>query len=454
MRFYAVVLCISAFILSSCAINPHVPDPLSPTEIPASGGIDSTITVPARIDLSQEKERLEASLPSSLNMWGVYDCSRTPCFKYLVERKPFNMDIKDNVVITSTDVRYKLGVRTVLGKEVSCGQGAEWPRKAKLWAKVTISPAPDYGIIARLTGRDVNMLDSCALGYVGAGDAGDLLRDRALLFLNGGINNFVNRLNSMSFRTDAERAWAVLREPINIYGDAWLAMNPQGLSLSGFEGSDLAVKAVFLAAAQPVISHGQRPESGPEALRQLKGVPAEGGFSLVLDAPLKYAEISKTLNDALKGQKYNVDSREYIEIRSASVYSLGEDRVVLALAFDGTNSGKMYLTGRPGFDPSAQAVYLSDLRLDTYSRDLLLKKAGWLDQGKLIAFLEPMARFDAMEAINQARAKLQDALNRKVSDHLELNVGLKDAQGAAVFAGPEAILVRVKFSGSAELAAR
>jgi hypothetical protein len=107
--------------------------------------------------------------------------------------------------------------------------------------------------------------------------------------------------------------------------------------------------------------------------------------------------------------------------------------------------------GRPRFDSATVELQVPDLDFDVASDNVLVRGFDWLKHEELRDTLRARARWPAAGLLEQARGKLEQALNRDLGKGVRLAATVPDARVLDVHARPEGIVLRAEARGAASL---
>ena len=142
-----------------------------------------------------------------------------------------------------------------------------------------------------------------------------------------------------------------------------------------------------------------------------------------------------------------------ITVREVKLWGAG-DTVVVRVDMNGRLNGTFYLTGRLGYDPSARAVRIDDLRYTIESEGVMTKLKVTLGAPLIRHALDEATgkgRLNVGAQLDSARAELTQLLNRRLAPGMAVGGGISDVRIQGVHLTADAILVRVLLEGSALL---
>ncbi|MDR4470619.1 MAG: DUF4403 family protein [Nitrospira sp.] len=504
-RYHVVATMGLILSLTGCAdtdfiMRPPAPEKLPAGETPTLETTESVITVPVQLDLSDflQAANNPTVIAKQVDHWGsVIKHPNGGEFKYYAERGDFTIeqsgsqqaggatprgpsqpgslgdwwkgiDLSGSSLYVNAPLRYKIGFRppgvgTAPGQ---CGDGPDWPRRAALTGNIALAMTPRYGVAASVRGVTVTPLDPCRLSPANL-EAQGAVNAKLSDQVTGGLNRAVSLLNALTVKSRAEEVWSALRNPIPLEEDAWLLLNIEKMGHRGFSKAGHTLQNTLEITAHPVIIHGAEPFVTPAALPQLETEPSsadfrgvadvQGGdsesqpgskkFHVLTDVQIDYGTFSKRVADRLRGTRI-VHTRYFIRVTGAKVSGLGANQVLLRVDFAGDAHGHLYLIGKPEINTMTQTVYLSGLRYDLKTAQLLQDGApDWLHHAPLREVITPEIMFGVQPMVDHWRDLLQTGLNRTLNPTISLQGTVTSMSGIAVLADVDALHVHAVSDG-------
>lgn len=257
--------------------------------------------------------------------------------------------------------------------------------------------------------------------------------------LDGSLQNLLseagNRLgSSLGLRRRAESVWSELHFARQILPDEnlWFRFQPRsvgsaplrldagaatlsgGLAIEGRTALVLQPRTALLVPPAPT----PMPELVPAATLPAGLSTTSGKLEIDLPIAATAAELSPWAARAFRNQRFRLDKRREMTVADASLGTV-EDQLVLALDFSTSPTGKsgerqargrIYLRGRPHFDPESRRLRLEDLEFDLATRSLLLRLAEWLHRPQLLAQLQRRAVLDVAPLLAQVQGEAEQAM--------------------------------------------
>ncbi|MEZ4416665.1 MAG: DUF4403 family protein [Gemmatimonadota bacterium] len=337
----------------------------------------------------------------------------------------------------------------------SCGTGEnEAPPRVWIALSASLSLTEDWTLSARPTVEDVRGAtdldrDRCRITPLRI-DVTDRVLAAAEGLITDSLPAIARELADIDVRSKFERWWRTLSEPIELGDDFWLVMDPRAVRRGLITGDSLTLVATVALVARPHIVMGPRPAGTDRPLPPLDSAEVDGGLTVRAIARGDYRVGSRKLTEELAGVELE-DAGRLLRIRSISVSGIGGGRVALAVDLEGAVRGRVFLVGRPVFDPESMEVRVPDLEFDVATRDLLVGSLEWLAKPALVEILRARGRWQVDDLVDFARDQLDRGLNHRLGDDAWLRGGVDDVAILGVYATRANLFVHVAARAHATL---
>lgn len=241
--------------------------PAQEYETPAT---PSVVEVPIRISLDRLFEVAEGQVPIQSGSWPHWTRSSGTTAWYLAWRGPLSISVQGDELLIQAHVRYVLEARKKLmgmPMQSSCGIN-ERPRQAVIGVRVRLEIGPDGSVWPQFQVPPTRFLDACEMTFANI-DVTPMVAEE-----------FQRRLAAQSYsaftllapevqkvRSQAEQNWLLLQQPVQLWKDHWLLLNPQGAALSPMYGQDNWVDLRLALLMVPQIVTGEEPEPSTRSYR-------------------------------------------------------------------------------------------------------------------------------------------------------------------------------------------
>jgi hypothetical protein len=252
---------------------------------------------------------------------------------------------------------------------------------------------------------------------------------------------------SVSFSGPALQGWHALARPIKVEDGAWLTLHPSSVRLADIQVNNLTASATAGITARPVITLGPRPQSAtlPIPTNPVLSIPTPG-FHVALQGDLPFDVATTILSKRVVGQLYPIAGYT-VKITSARVYGAG-DITIVKLGIDGTLKGTVYLQGIPTYDALSQILYVENPHLTLHSANVLAAiGAAWLSSPGFVRKLAAAMRFPLSLQIQDARNRLEQAINGDIGNDVKLTGHVDDLRPIGVSTTPNAFRALVVADG-------
>ncbi|TVR52944.1 MAG: DUF4403 family protein [Gemmatimonadales bacterium] len=413
------------------------------------------LAAPVVYDLSAVIRELEEAIPRSfgdLEERKAHPEHDRVEVAFRAERSPFQAEISGDVARISTTVSYagRAWYDPPLLPSMSAGCGmedeGEMPR-----ARVTLSSRlgldGDWILRSRARVDTVEAVsesdrDRCRVTPLRVDVTGTALR-AVQGALQGRTEEIDRRVAEVGVRTRLQEIWHTLEEPVELTEDVWLLIKPQGVTQGRTRGEGSRLIIDVGLTAFPVIVLGPPP---PTILTDLPGLQAGdvGENALIsVEGRLHYPETGAILTRELQEREVDLGGR-LVRIRELSLQGIGDGRVALAVDFEGTARGRIFLVGTPALDMEQGEIHVPDLDFDLRTRNVLVGGLDWLAHDRLVAFLRERARIPVAQVMAPAREQLLRGLNRDLSDEVTVEGEVLSTRLLEVQAHRDALVVHAE----------
>ena len=429
-----LALALGVVALAGCDRTPRVdaPEPEPGEELADDAPLLlSLLRAPVLYDLAPAVEAMEEAVPrtfGSLEERIAHPDNDRVHVAFEVERSPFRWALNGDTARIETTLRYRGRgwYDPPLAPEVSasCGTGDDEPRPEAVLTLVSpLSVDADWRLrsstrVEGIRPASDDPSDQCTVTVFNID-----VTERVLSAAEGFLASNASRIDEEVAKVDLEGrlqgVWERLLEPIELTDDVWLQIRPSTVSLGEIRGEGDRVSLAIAVGAEPRLVLGPRPGWAPAVLPRLEtGVRGEG-LRILLEARGRYAEAGERLTRALEDRDFEWGGQTF-RIREASLQGIGNGKVALGVRFEGSARGRLFLVGTPELDREAGEIHVPDLEFDVETLNLLMRSAAWIARGDLVRILRREARLPVADLMDFAREKLDEALNRELSDQVRL----------------------------------
>lgn len=430
-------------------------DPDSLPELPSG-----TIVAPLTLDLASGLTALEHIVPrhfGNITQRLSIPGSRRRSYAYEVDREPFSVNLAHDTVVLVSTIHYqgRAWYDPPIGPDLNgeCGTSGEPPR-ARLVLRAVPRLSKEWRIqvrtqVAQLAPLTTTERDQCEVSFLKLDMTGKVL-DVAGRALQSSLPEIDRKLAHLDVRTPLTKLWSDLQKPIRLKDSLWLLLYPQAVSVGTLSGSrELASVEIGIRAAPRIVT-GARPLLTVLPLPPLGPVHTDQGFSLLIEGAFDYSVMSAELTSRLGGRSVKA-AGGVLEVKKVTVAGVGGGKLALGLDFEGTASGRLWLLGKPSYDPTSGTLSVPDLDFDAGSAGLLLQGLAWLKGTAIREFLRGQAKIPAGVLLDRMQTLAVQQLNRTLTRGVALTATIEKTEPAGILVRADGLIIRARATGAARL---
>jgi hypothetical protein len=220
-------------------------------------------------------------------------------------------------------------------------------------------------------------------------------------------------LKGINLRPQFQQLWNILNTSVRIHDIGFLKINPEKIRLSSLYARNDSLNISVGISARPLISLAKSADY-KTVIPDISDFSQRSGFNIYIDAIMDYDSLSLLLTKELNGKRIDMDKvGKYIIIDKCIIYGADNEQLIIKIQFTGSETGIMYLTGKPVFDKEKNNIVVKQIDFDVKTRDLLIKTARWLFNRRIINELNKYASFDIQGYADTVLSKVNTAMNRE-----------------------------------------
>jgi hypothetical protein len=384
----------------------------------------TVIEIPIRLSLERLFEVAEQEMPLQAGNWRDWRKTRGIKTKYRAWRGPLYLTAQGNVLLVQAHVRYWIKAqKKMLGAVTlrsSCGVN-EPPRQAVIGVQIRLDWGPDWMLRPLFRVMPTRFLDRCEMTMANI-DVTPFVEKEFQKQLKNKMRDALVTLapRLQTIRQQAERSWLQLQEPVPLWAQHWLLLNPRGVALSPLAGHGEQLDTRLAIMMVPSVVSGSQPSVGYQPLPPLaRFYPHRSGLELQLVIDLSYEDLSYAVNRQLSGKLMKVGGYQ------AGVDAIelgGEGREVSVKArLTGDAAGNLSVKADMLFIPETQQLALRDLEYSYVPESSLLKSQANLFYGYIREALETAANRQLQEYLKLWKQQLMAVFERITPDEIELD---------------------------------
>lgn len=456
-----VLVCLFTVVHSySQKINPANPD-LSPGNFKLDSLPNSEINIPIQINLKPMYAMAEKSVdtlftsPGYPDGWVQDGCDTR--FKYVFRRSPLQMSGAGNTLNIGFMGYYKIVGSTrvcVNGTVISpwtpaCRCGFTEPeRRVNVSFTNTLAVQPDFKVKLTVKRNEPQALDKCEVCFWGQDITKQILKGLSTE-LDLSKKDMEKTYGSVDLRPRFQQVWNQMNKVYNLYGLGWLKINPQKIRINNLFINKDSLNIYMGLSAKPSISF-EKPEEIASAIPNLGAFSKHQGFSIFLDAVLNYDSLSNIMNMQLQGKEFSFKKgfiKKKFIIDNCKIYGGGFEKLIIKISFSGTNSGVVYLVGKPVYDTDKRTIEIADVDFDIKSKNVLLGSADWLFDKKITKEISKNTKFELGNYIDTAKININKQLNQEWIKGIRSYGNIKDIKLIGMYPMQQHLVIRSNCSG-------
>ncbi len=460
-RFLLLATLFISLLTSAQKINPEKPD-LSPENFKLDSLPASDLNIPIQVNLKPFYAMAEKSVdtlftsPKYPDDW-VYDGCDTR-YKYSFRRSKLQMTGSGNSLTIGFMGYYQIVGSTrlcVSGTAVSpwtpaCRCGFNEPeRRVNVSFTNSLNVSPDYKIGLAVKRNEPQALDKCEVCFWGQDITSSVLSGLTKE-LDASKKDMEKQYGSVDMKPRFQQVWDQLNKVYNLNGLGWLQINPQKARVNNLYISKDTLNVFLGLSAKPIVSF-ERPVEKRTSIPNLAPFSKQQGFSIFLDAVLSYDSLSMLMSQNVKGREFDFKKgfiKKKFIIDECKVYGGGFDKLIIKINFSGTNTGVVYLTGRPVYDVENRRIEVKDIDFDIKSKNILLGSADWLFDKKITKEISEQARFDLGQYIDTAKVNMNQQLNQEWIKGIRSTGNIKDIKLIGIYPMQQHLVIRSNCTGN------
>ncbi len=385
----------------------------------------SVVELPVRFSLGRLFEVAEQEMPLQAGNWGHWEKAYGVWTRYRAWRGPLSIAIYNNELLVQAHVRYWIQARKKLVGGVtlksSCGVN-ESPRQAVIGMRIRFDWGADWTLYPQFQVMPTHFINQCEMTIANI-DVTPLVANEfqkeLQMKLHRALTTLAPKLGATRYQ--AERIWYQLQQPVPLWKDHWLLLNPQGLALAPLSGQGQWVDTRLALLMVPELVAGTEPVTQSLPLPPLMHLyPRPAGVNLRVGLDMRLADIGRVMTEALAGETFDIKGHRG-RIESIAVSGQGQ-RVSAKVRLGGELAGDVVITASLGFQAENQTFALSDLHYDAAFEDIWLEADARLLYNRLRRGLESSANQHMQGQIGQWQERLMAVFRQAWSEDMQLDV--------------------------------
>jgi len=263
--------------------------------------------------------------------------------------------------------------------------------------------------------------------------------------------------NTIELKKYVRQAWELARRPVELSKEynTWLVVVPTGVVMTPLLVKNNVIRSTIgLRGYTQTITSALPPEIIPDTqlpdLQVVEKIP--NAFRVGLISMISYQDAARLAKAEFVAKNFSFNNGRYtVEVTDLDLFGQNEYLVIKAV-LKGSMNGTIYLRGIPHYDPVTKNLSLKNLDYDLDTRNVIIKTAGWLLQGKFSAMMERNFVFPVGEQISEAQRSIQNMLSQtSLAKGIGLTGTIKEIVPDRVYLTPDNIYSVVFANGQVSL---
>ena len=385
----------------------------------------SIVEIPVRISLDRLFEVAEQQMPLQAGNWRDWQKTYGIKTKYRAWRGPLYFTMQGELLLVQAHVRYWIKAqKKVLGAlnlKSSCGVN-EPPRQAVIGVQIRLGWGPDWMLRPGFRVVPSRFLDRCEMTIADI-DVTPLIAKEFQKQLKEKMRTALMTLDPRlnAIRQQAEQSWFLLQEPVQLWADNWLLLNPMGIALSPLAGHGDRVDAHLAVLMVPKMVTGSEPAPQQRPLPPLlRFYPRSTGLNLRLAVELNYADLNRAMTEQLSGASIDIGGHQ-AGIEALELGGQGQEIRVNA-KLSGDAAGTVMIKANMIFTAEKQQFQLENLEYSYTPEDPLLEPQASLFYGYIRKVLEAAANQQLQQRMNQWKEQLLTVFDKITPKYARLDL--------------------------------
>ncbi len=232
-------------------------------------------------------------------------------------------------------------------------------------------------------------------------------------------------LTELNFQRYAMMAWNQFSDPFNISEEynTWLKITPISVNMTPlvFYGNQIEA-SIGIDTFSETISGTKPPGSAfiktIANFNSVQNLPQK--FLLQTTANIPYSEANSIAEKMFLGKEFDFrEGKSKVKITDIKVY--GEnDRIMIEAKTEGTVEGTSYISGIPVYDVLKRKIVLSDTKFKLSTKNVLMKAATLLFQGKIVKMIEEEYGIPTAEIEDSSKKSIEETFNKEYYKGLKM----------------------------------
>ncbi|MPR31994.1 DUF4403 family protein [Cytophagaceae bacterium SJW1-29] len=421
----------------------------------------SVVNIPVETPLAELEKQLNAQLNGLLYEDNSFEDDNSDNLKAKVWKiSPIKVQAIDSTFLFEVPLKVWVSVGykvSPLGLTLSGHKETEFAVRIRFISKMHISPS--WKVISETSVDSYDWITEPVIKV-----AGFTLPVKSMVSrtLNRNFEKITKAIDeqvgsTIDLKTHVQKAWDLARRPVELSKayNTWLMVVPTGVVMTPLVVRNNVIRSTIgLRGYTQTVTSMIPPEpvtnAGLPNLEIVNKIP--GAYRVGLISMVSYKEATRLAKAEFVGKTFSYSNGKYtVEVTDLDLFGQNEFLIIKAV-LRGSMNGTIYLRGMPHYDAATKNLTLKNLDYDLDTRNVIIKTAGWLLQGKFSAMMERNFVFPIGKQITEAQRSIQKMLTQNnLAKGIMLTGTLEEIVPDRVYLTPENIYSVVFARGQVSL---
>ena len=421
----------------------------------------SIVNIPVEIPLVELEKQLNAQLNGLIYEDKSFEDNDSDNLKAKVWKiSPIKVQALDSTFLFEVPLKVWVSVGynvSPLGVTLSGHKETEFSLRIRFVSKMHISPS--WQVVTETTVDSYDWITEPVIKVAGFNLPVKSMVSRTLNRNFEKITKAIDEQvgNTIELKKYVRQAWELARRPVELSKEynTWLVVVPTGVVMTPLLVKNNVIRSTIgLRGYTQTITSALPPEIIPDTqlpdLQVVEKIP--NAFRVGLISMISYQDAARLAKAEFVAKNFSFNNGRYtVEVTDLDLFGQNEYLVIKAV-LKGSMNGTIYLRGIPHYDPVTKNLSLKNLDYDLDTRNVIIKTAGWLLQGKFSAMMERNFVFPVGEQISEAQRSIQNMLSQtSLAKGIGLTGTIKEIVPDRVYLTPDNIYSVVFANGQVSL---
>ncbi len=460
MRYFFLLVLFQVALLSSCSKSIYPNAPIEQYIEPKITQTESIISIPINFPIPQLEKQINLQTPDILyesddiSSGSGMDNLAVSVSKAGNIRISGSGDLLNISVPITTDLEGTFGGEA-LGVDLSQTFNTDFSLRINLTTKIAFNSK--WQIITETKVKNYEWIESPSLNILGFELPVDFILDHIIESQRESLGELLDESikKQVILKNEAQNAWNVIQQPLLISEEykTHLLLKPVEIMMKpiNYKNNHINTALGIKVFVETFVGADVPKNISKTNLSNLKITSdLDNQFSLNLKNIISRSFAIEELRKQFLGQVYEFGKRK-IKIIDLDLYGSNEN-MVIKVGLEGSLKGYIYLEGKPVYDDQTQSIQIKDLNFGIDTKNLLVKTASWLFNGKINKLIEESMQVPLKTSLDDVKKDVEKQLtNYKLDKYATLNGKIDGLRLGDVFITKDAIIAVIQIAGSLNL---